>query len=96
MFSYIIQTLINYNLSNIKSRESFRISEKSGTALPDNFNLFDLKTCQKIELNTLIRNKELDKYNNKITHNRTKIVSIYNTYEHIKEKYIIIFNKHKY
>ena len=86
MFSYIIQTLINYNLSNIKSRESFRISEKLGIALQDNFNLFDLKTCQKIELNTLIRNKETDNYNNKIKHNRTKIVSVYNTFNHIKSK----------
>ena len=38
MFSYIMQTLINYKLSNIKSRESFRISNKLGIALPDNFN----------------------------------------------------------
>ncbi len=93
MFSYIIQTLINYKLSNIKSRESFRISNKLGIALPDNFNIFDLKTCQKIELNTLIRNKETDNYNNKITHNRTKIVSIYNTYKHIKDKIKYYKNK---
>jgi hypothetical protein len=27
-FSYILQSILNYNLSNIKSRESFRVSKK--------------------------------------------------------------------
>ena len=82
-FSYILQSILNYNLSNIKSRESFRVSKKIGIGLPDYFNLFDIETCQRLQLNNLIRNKETDIYENNIEHNRTKIISVYNTYEHI-------------
>ena len=82
-FSYILQSLLNYNLSNIKSRESFRVSKKIGIGLQDYFNLFDIETCQRLQLNSLIRNKETDIYENNIKHNRTKIISVYNTYEHI-------------
>ena len=82
-FSYILQSILKYNLSNIKSRESFRISKKIGIGLPDFFNLLDIETCQRLHLNNLIWNKETDIYKNNIKHNRIKIISVYNTYEHI-------------